>query len=69
MNSPLWQIVGALGVAGFAVAIALSVIARKLFVSGRPREEDLGARIISAVGGGRNAREADAELARRRSNR
>lgn len=69
MNNPLWQVVGTLGVVGFAVAIALAVVARRLFASGRPREEDLGARIISAVGGARRAREADAELARRRSSR
>lgn len=66
MNSPVWQIVGFLGVAGFAVAVVLSFVAKRLFVSERKSDVYLGKMIIGAVGGARNARIADEEIARRR---
>lgn len=66
MISPAWQIVGVVGVIGFCIAVALSLIARRLFVSDREEEVNLGDKIISAVGGARNARSASAERARRR---
>jgi len=66
MNSSVWQIVGVVGVIGFCVAVVLSFVARRLFVSDREEDVNLGGKIISAVGGARNARSATAERARRK---
>jgi len=65
MTSPFWQVVGIASVAGFGVAIVLSFVARRLFVSKREKEVHLGTQIISAVGGARNARSASEENAKR----
>lgn len=66
MENPVWQIVGIVGVVGFVLAIVLSFVARRLFVSDRESEANLGEQIISAVGGARNARSANAERMRRK---
>ena len=65
MNSPLWHIVGYVSVIGFVLAVILSIVGRRLFVSDREKEADLGTKIISAVGGARNARSANTEQAKR----
>jgi len=67
MESPLWHLVGVLGVIGFVLAVLLALIARKLFVSSTAKEADLGERIISSLGGARNSRNARVELNRRRT--
>jgi hypothetical protein len=66
MNNAAWQFVGDAGVTAFAVAIVLSFVAKRLFVSSRKKDVNLGRQIISAMGGARNARIASEEIARRR---
>lgn len=69
MTSPFWQFVAIASVAGFAVAIVLSFVARRLFVSKQEKEVRLGEQIISSLGGARNARSADEQLRKRGAER
>jgi len=67
MNNSIWQIVGMIGVVGFGAAIVLTFVARRLFVSSRERDVNLGLFLISAIGGASSARAARADLDRRRT--
>jgi hypothetical protein len=66
MNNQWWQAIGTLSVVGSIVAVVLSFIARGLFVSKSEKDVKLGTKIISALGGARNARSAREENAKRR---
>jgi hypothetical protein len=56
-----------LSVAGFVLAIILSIIARRLFASDKRKSVALGSQIIGAVGGARNGRYASSEYEKRRA--
>jgi hypothetical protein len=67
MTSPFWQVVATTSAAGFGVAVVLSFVARRLFVSKREKEARLGEQIIGSLGGARNARSASEQLEKRRA--
>ena len=67
MISPFWQVVGIASVIGFGVAVVLSFLARRLFLSKREKDVFLGTQIISSLGGARNARSASEQNDRRRA--
>lgn len=65
MNSPFWHVTGLMGVIGFSIAIALSLVARRWFVSSDPGKVKLGAKILGLLGGAANARDLESEMRRR----
>jgi hypothetical protein len=67
MNSPFWEVVGYVGASAFVLAVVLSLIGRRLFSSSEQRTAKLGKEIIGTIGGARSAREASAELEKRRA--
>ena len=66
MNNQVWHIAGYVGVAGYAVAVALIFVGRRLVGSKREKDVKLGLFLLAALGGPNSAWASQAELDRRR---
>jgi apolipoprotein N-acyltransferase len=66
MNSPVWQIVGYVGVAGYVLAVALIFVGNHLAGSKQEKNAKLGLFLLAALGGPGSAWASQAELDRRR---
>jgi hypothetical protein len=65
MNNAWWQIVGILGIVGYAAAVVLIFVGWRLLGSKNEKHARLGLFLVSALGGPSSARAASAEVDRR----